>query len=92
MKIFKYEFPIKDSFTLFKIPEGGKILSAEMQGNKVCMWALVDPHKPDGMPRDFRIIGTGHEILKTKYLHHISTFQDGPHVWQLFEDRAYYDS
>lgn len=84
MKIFKYLLYPSDSFEL-ELPKGAKILTVQVQFEKPQIWALVDPNA-DNEKRQFRMIGTGHEI-KEKNLTYIGTFQmmGGHLVWHLFE-------
>jgi hypothetical protein len=85
MTIYKYQFPIADSFTLL-LPRGHRILSAEMQGDQPCLWALVDTDAPK-VTENFRLIGTGHPIPEFDNgvpLGHVATFQMPPFVWHLF--------
>ncbi len=86
-KIYKYELKIVDQQEI-RIPFGGEILCAQMQGPVLCIWVLVDPgNSPKS--RAFEIFGTGHPMedplpYKREY---ISTFQlqGGALVFHLFE-------
>jgi hypothetical protein len=83
--IYKYPFPIVPSFTL-SLPRGHRILSAEMQGDQPCLWALVDPAAPK-VTENFRLVCTGHPIPEFDNgvpLGHVATFQMPPFVWHLF--------
>ena len=83
--VFKYKFAITDRFEL-SVPYGAEFLHAENQHGVPTIWALVDPdHEP--IEYKFLLCGTGHEIRygKEYSLSHISTWQDDPLVWHLFE-------
>lgn len=83
-RVYKYEFPIRDAFTL-ELPQGAQILRAESQRGATCLWALVDPGQPLET-RLFALRGTGHDISLAN-IAHVSTFQmlQGELVWHLFE-------
>jgi len=83
--IFKYDLKIRDDQTV-KMPIGAKILSTQLQYEKICLWALVDPAN-EMEERKIIIRGTGHHIdeMDMKY---IGTVQmvGGHLVWHVFED------
>lgn len=56
MKIFKYELNLNK--TLYELPAGAEVLSAEVQGNKIVCWARVDPEEPN-VYHHILIYGTG---------------------------------
>lgn len=85
--IYKYPIPIRDQVGV-KMPVGASILSAQMQGGQLCLWALVVPKNPVEL-KTFRIIGTGHDIDSDELarLKFVGTVQAGAlawHVWQKF--------
>lgn len=73
--IWKFPLRIEDTQSV-GIPEGGRILTVQMQGYCPCLWALVDPYAPVTR-RSIRIFGTGHEINDAESLTYIGTFQMG---------------
>jgi len=84
--IYKY---ILDSWLVgqpqtVNMKKSAKILSSAMQNDKLCIWAIVDTESPDEQ-RSFIIIGTGHNLASSFKLNYISTVQDSPYVWHLFE-------
>ncbi len=86
-KVFKYEVPIEDHFTL-SLPRHAKILAFQAQYNIPMIWALVDPEEKVETDREFRLVGTGHPIEERDCdLEHIGTAQMhmGNLVLQLFE-------
>ena len=87
--IWKYEVPIKDSFSV-QIPEGGKILFLQTQKGTSCIWILVDQSKRNEQ-RNFRYFGTGfpiENIMETNLLYIGSVLiQDEVLVFHLFEER-----
>lgn len=84
--IFKYPiYKIEDEISI-NLPSGAKILSAQIQREILCIWALIDTDNPLSL-RIFRIIGTGHHIDDENKLIYINTFQmnNGKLVFHLFE-------
>jgi hypothetical protein len=79
--IYKYEFEIKDRFSLL-LPAASNFLKAEIQNGTPCLWVM---HQTDAPKRNyhFRIIGTGREV-PSNFVEHISTFQMEQFVWHLF--------
>ena len=73
--IYKYVLNVDDKQQV-SIPLDAEILSVQMQGESLCMWALIDTeNEPEN--RTFEIFGTGHSIhwemgVERKF---ISTFQ-----------------
>lgn len=87
MTIYKYKLEIRDNQTV-NMPHGSKILTAQVQGDDVCLWALVDPDQSLTDDRKIRIHGTGHLIKGADKLKYISTIQmhDGRLIFHVFED------
>ncbi len=87
--IWKYEVPIKDSFSI-QIPEGGKILSLQTQKGTPYIWILVDQSRRNEQ-RNFRYFGTGFPIenpIDSNLLYIGSVLiQDEVLVFHLFEER-----
>lgn len=83
-KIFKYELPII-GLNQIQMPVGSKLLCVQMQGDVICLWALVDPDRLNWEVR-IMVIGTGHEVESN--LHYIGTVQQlgGTIVWHIFEE------
>lgn len=44
------------------MPEGSNILSIQMQGDTLCMWAEVETSAPSTLMVKFRAFGTGHQL------------------------------
>lgn len=83
---YKYEVPLADEFAL-NLPLGAVIVSFQVQHDKPCIWALVDP-KAQKAPRQFRLAGTGHTLDYGKdALRPVGTIQlhGGSLVFHLFE-------
>lgn len=55
--IWKFNVPIRD-LALIEMPKGAQTLSVGVQGQEICMWAIVDPNAEKEMRR-FSVHGTG---------------------------------
>lgn len=73
MNVYKYELEITDE-QIIRLPFAAEILTVQMQGDKCCLWALVDPRN-ELNERTICIYGTGHPIPDKIRLKYISTFQ-----------------
>ena len=88
-KIFKYPLAITDSQTLM-LPRFAEVLTAQVQGGALCMWAVVDASESVHHERVVRIIGTGNPIsppLDNDADEYVATVQ-GALVWHVFISRA----
>jgi hypothetical protein len=67
-----------------RIPQGAQILDAQLQGQRLFLWALIDPGA-ELVGRQVHVVGTGWEI-PPQYgeLLYVSTFQDAGFVWHVF--------
>lgn len=84
--IFKYELNLVDK-QIVNLPDGAKIISAQNQRDKVCIWAMVDGKAID-KPRTMAIVGTGNPLPKInpdQKFEHIDTVQVYGLVWHVFE-------
>ena len=87
-QIHKFVIPVAEKFE-FSMPTGATLLGIHEQGDRACLWALVDPNAPP-RKRHFRVYGTGHDILNVHSLVFIGTFllQEGTFVGHVFEELA----
>ena len=85
-KIFKYQLSITGT-QVVQMPPNAIILTVQMQGEILCLWALVDlPLEPLTKARTILLYGTGHPIEgDPRYL---GTFQVayGELVFHVFEE------
>lgn len=84
-----YKYPLEVTDTQFvELPLGAEILTVQMQGNQLCLWALVNP-SPDVFKKNRRIeiVGTGNPVPAGD-LKYISTFQmlGGGLIFHVFEN------
>lgn len=89
MRIYKYPLEITDEQCLW-IPMRSKMISAQMQNGKLCLWAIVNPDAPPMCGHIIRIFGTGHEIVPDgeREMEFIDTVQDGELVWHVFHEHS----
>lgn len=67
-----------------EMPGGAKILTCQMQGDTIVLYAKVDPDTPPEI-RMFQVIGTGQEIPEELDHEYVGTVQYGPLVFHVFE-------
>lgn len=87
--IWKYPLGIQSLQTLI-MPEGAKPLSVQVQGDEICLWALVDPEtefcEGKNEPRYVYMLATGQKVSDTTFPFEgfIGTVQTGAFVWHFF--------
>lgn len=59
-RVFKYPIEVTDVQTV-DAPADWEPLSVQMQGETLCLWALIDDDQPTTSHRVF-VHGTGHEV------------------------------
>jgi hypothetical protein len=68
-----------------RMPKGSEVLTAQVQGEELCLWAMVDP---DNLMEDrmFLIVGTGHNMPEV-FGRYVATVQmeNGLLIWHIFE-------
>ncbi len=80
--IFKYTLFVTDEQEV-GMPDGAHVLSAQMQGDQLCIWALVDSEART-VNRNVRIFGTGRPVNIEGNWQFAGTVQEGPFVWHIF--------
>lgn len=85
MTIYKYPIKLTDTQTL-KLPINGEILTAQMQGDTLCLWAKVDENITGTEERIIEVFGTGHP-MSDDHRRYIGTTQmhGGALIWHVFE-------
>jgi len=82
--IFKYEIPIQDEIIEINLPKSYALLDIQSQGDKICMWCLIDTHE-EFVTRKFVVIGTGWKIDIKEDLCFMKTVQMANGlVWHIF--------
>ena len=77
-----WKFELDFGTTVIDVPQGGEILTMQIQENIPCVWINIES-KNDKEKRTFATVGTGHPIeFKNKY---IGTYQQGALVWHILE-------
>jgi hypothetical protein len=89
-RVYKYELNPMTSIQEVILPIESQILTAQMQGNKLQLWALVDSIQELKAKRVIEIIGTGYKFCSPNGVErkHISTIQlaGGVFVYHIFEN------
>lgn len=88
--VWKFELQITDWQEVL-MPIGAEILSVANQGEKLCLWAMVNPIADTSL-RVIDIMGTGNFFASHKSIPHkfVGTVLIGRFVWHVFE-RVYLD-
>jgi hypothetical protein len=81
-KIFKYTLYLCPKTEVY-MPRGAKVLTVQLQGETIQLWALVDESK-DSELRIFNIYGTGH-LMPDNPGKYIGTVQIDSLVWHIFD-------
>ena len=79
--IFKYTLEF-DKKQQIELPLDAEILSAQMQNEKICLWAKVS-NTLTKRKKDVYIYGTG-TCIQEDDLSYVGTVQDGIYVWHIF--------
>jgi hypothetical protein len=80
--IYKYPIEITDEQTV-SMPIGAQVLSAQMQGTQLCIWALVEVGNID-CDRRVRIFGTGNTVKLDGNWKFVDSVQERIFVWHVF--------
>jgi len=80
--IYKYPLFITDE-QVVGLPEDAHVLSAQMQGDQLFIWALVDTDAKLGQ-RAVRIFGTGNPVNLDGNWQFAGTVQERMFVWHIF--------
>jgi hypothetical protein len=80
--IYKYLLEITDEQTV-SMPIGAQVLSAQMQGTQLCIWALVYPDNFN-CDRRVRIFGTGNPVTLEGDWKFVDSVQERIFVWHIF--------
>lgn len=85
MTIYKYPIEITDTQKV-ELPLGAEILTAQMQGENLCLWAKVDEFYTGMEERTIEVFGTGH-AMSDNARRYIGTTQmhGGELIWHVFE-------
>jgi hypothetical protein len=84
--IYKYPIKITDVQTV-TLPINAEIISAQMQGDTLCLWAIVNTSNTDTEGRVIEVVGTGNPMSDGIRRVYIGTtqMQGGSMVWHVFE-------
>ena len=86
MTIWKYSLEATDRQNVM-MPEGAQILTAQMQGETLCLWAIVNPEATKQL-RYIEVIDTGHSIddASRRYIATVR-MEGGSLIFHVFERR-----
>ena len=77
-----WKFTLTQPLNAISMPKGARLLDAQMQGNVLVLWALVDPDA-EKVIRDILLCGTGNTIHEA--FAYVATVQVPPFVWHVFD-------
>lgn len=88
LTVWKFPLEITDVQDI-AMPAGAQILTAAEQRGVLCLWAIVDPARPNLLMR-VTIVGTGHTAPGEDEADYIGTVltSGGDLVWHVFARRA----
>jgi hypothetical protein len=81
--IWKFPLAFIDEQNLM-MPTCAEILTAQMQGTYLCLWALVDPKAPK-QRRVIEVLGTGNPVSEANRRYIATVQMVGGLVWHIFE-------
>jgi hypothetical protein len=86
--IWKFPLAVTDSQIIIRASSDAVFLSAQMQHETLCAWAIVDDRQTNYRNYLVRIVGTGHPLddvwfTEGKFLGTVQQF-DGSLVWHVF--------
>lgn len=85
MKVI-YKYPLSNPFTRLDLPWGAQVLTAQMQGDQIVLWALIEQDEVRMVPRSFAAVNTGASFEISDSLKYINTVTSGNGiVWHVFE-------
>jgi len=84
--IYKYEIPLPgdDGLSIVELPCIRRLLHVAAQGNRLFVWALVDP-QARMLPVTFKVVGTGHPFDDRHFVYMGTALMNaGTLVWHVF--------
>ena len=85
MRVYKYALDLMGDQPV-AMPRGARVLHVDVQGDQVCLWALVDPTAPVES-RHFSVVPTGARLLRSDATYIGTVLLDGGAlVLHVFED------
>jgi len=90
-RVYKYELNLLTSIQEVILPIESQILTTQVQGDKLQLWALVDNDLKLMAKRSIEIVGTGHKFCSPNGVEriYISTIQlmGGALIYHIFENK-----
>lgn len=85
-RVYKYILVLHGNVQTSTMPKDAKILSVQIQSDRITVWALVDVNATAVSRKSFLVVGTGHDIQEPiETLMFLGTVQTGQFVWHVFE-------
>ena len=81
--IWKYRLSDDGELTELSVPQGAEFLTAQIQQDWICVWALVDPAAPE-VTRRILLVGTGITVRYSP-VKYIGTVANNGFVFHVFE-------
>ena len=81
--IYKYPLQITD-FQTVKVPAGASPLTAQMQGDQLCLWAMIDTDVKETVDAVVKIFGTGNPVELDGEWGYMGSVQQSIFVWHVF--------
>jgi hypothetical protein len=79
-----WKYLLESHHASIEMPQGARILTVQMQGDTVCLWACVDPNAPQ-VARRFVALPTGAYAEDISQQSYLGTVQRSGYVWHVFE-------
>jgi hypothetical protein len=91
MTIWKFVLTLDDASNLLTLPKGAIVLTAQLQGEHICLWVMLDPDEKVTEDRQFVVRCTGVAWARPGRPKYIATVQKPPFVWHVFEAKSRWD-
>lgn len=69
-----WKYPLHVDTTRLDLPESAVVVGVGLDAERrACAWIELDPNEPNADPREFVLVGTGHEVPSpAKHIGHIT--------------------
>lgn len=80
-----YKYTLESPQSEIQMPAGAKILTAQMQGVQMVLWAECVAGEEAKDTRRIEVFGTGHKMPDAQRTY-IATVPDGDYIWHVYEN------